>query len=410
MGIEVDWEFFRAQLPSGWRELAVERELIRELPPQLNTKVRDIEPVLRLILHRAGLQASLKTTTGEAAAAELIDLSSVALHKWERKLGPYLAELSARLCEAPTSFAAGRWSGYDVLDADGSTVTRPGAEGTTARVHYVLRLPTLTFVKSIVTDEHVGETLRLHEDVAAPGQLWLVDRGYANPPGIAALVSKGPAVIVRYNRSALPLYDAQGEPFDVLEHVRSVNKPGAVTEWRVWVHPHKGEPIGGRLCAMRLPDDKVDEARERLRREHGSAVSAESLEAAAWVLLFTTVPRSRMKAQRVLDLYRLRWQVELEIKRDKSIGGLNKLPNFRPDTIATWLQAKLLLQLMAKKIASLAETFPPSVADWHVRAIDDVSSEASRSAARPAHRSRSVAGGEPRHRRGPRRAALRPAA
>jgi hypothetical protein len=51
--------------------------------------------------------------------------------------------------------------------------------------------------------------------------------------------------------------------------------------------------------------------------------------------------------------------VELEIKRDKSLGGLSKLPNFRPDTIATWLQAKTLIQLMARKIASLAEAFPP---------------------------------------------------
>ena len=363
MGIEVDWEFFLAQLPSGWRELAVESGLIQPQPPQLNAKVTDIEPVLRLILHRAGLEASLKMTTGEAAAAELINLSSVALHKWERKLAPYLASLSAQMSDASQHFAPPRWSGYDVFVVDGSTVTRPASKGTTARLHYVLRLATLDFVRSIVTDEHDGETLRLHEQVAAPDQLWVADRVYANPPGIGAIVSKGAAVLVRYNRGALPLYDIQGERFDVLGHVRTVQTAGASDEWRVWVHPPQGAPIRGRLCAVRLPDDKVEEARERLRREYGQHASAEGLEAAAWMMVFTTVPRSRMKVRRVLELYRARWQVELELKRDKSIGGLDMLPNFRDDTITTWLQAKLLLQHVAKKITSQAKAVPPPPPD-----------------------------------------------
>ena len=85
MGVQVDWEFFRAQLPSGWRELASERGLIRPQPPQLRAKVTDIEPVLRLMLHRAGLEASLKTTTGEAAAADLIDLSGVDYPEREKR-------------------------------------------------------------------------------------------------------------------------------------------------------------------------------------------------------------------------------------------------------------------------------------------------------------------------------------
>lgn len=387
MGVEVDWAFFREQLPDGWRELAVERRLIRPHPPHLGAKVTDIEPVLRLILHRAGLQTSLRTAAGEAAAAQMIDLSAVALHKWERKLGPYLAELTAQLCRAPTHFAPQRWSGYDVFAVDASTMTRPHAVGTLARVHYVLRLATLDFVQSTATDEHGGETLRLHEGIAAPGQLWIADRAYSNPPGIAALVGKGATVIVRCNRGVLRLYDEQDEPLDMLALVRTLQQPGKAKDWRVWIHTDHGGRIRGRLCAVRLPEDKVEQARQRLRREHGPHVPTETLEAAAWVMVFTTVPRCRMKAARVLELYRMRWQIELEIKRDKSIGGLDRLPNFRSDTIVTWLQAKLLIQIVAKKIASLAETFSPSLADWQLRAVDPLL----RSLARSAHRPRSMA-------------------
>lgn len=409
MGFQVEWEFFRAHLPSGWRELAIERGLIRPLPPQLKTKITDIEPVLQLILHRAGLETSLTSTAGEAAAAGLIQLSSVAVHKWERKLAPYLAELTAKLSDAPTLFSPGRWAGYDLLLVDATAVTRPGAEGTTARVHYVLRLADLRVLRSLVTDEHVGETLRNHTDLAHADQLWIGDRIHANPPGIATLVDAGAAVLVRYNRGALPLYDDKAQPFDVLSHVRTLCAPGGIEEWHVWVRPEGGAPIRGRLCAQRLPDDKIKEARARLRREQGSDVTAETLEAAAWVLVFTTVPRARMKTRRVLELYRLRWQVELEIKREKSIGGLSHLPNYREDTIATWLQAKLLIHQIAWTIASSAEVVPPSAAGWHVLA-DDEHRPPRPSSARTAHRQRGVARDDAPLRGHPRRTGFRPAA
>jgi IS4 transposase len=89
------------------------------------------------------------------------------------------------------------------------------------------------------------------------------------------------------------------------------------------------------LVAVRLPADKAKEARGRLRREQGSEVTAESLAMADFVVVFTTVPKDTLSAERVLELYRLRWQIELHIKRDKSIAGLNRLPNRRPDTVYT---------------------------------------------------------------------------
>jgi hypothetical protein len=75
------------------------------------------------------------------------------------------------------------------------------------------------------------------------------------------------------------------------------------------------------------------------------------------VVVFTTVPASVLPTEAIVALYRLRWQVELHIKRDKSIGGLDRLPNFRPDTIEGWVSAKLLLGALARRMAS--EAFPP---------------------------------------------------
>ena len=159
----------------------------------------------------------------------------------------------------------------------------------TARVLYALRLTDMTLLKCLVTDEHGSESLRVFD--VRPGQLWIADRFYSNPEEIAWVDAAGGKVLVRYNRGALPVYDAEGRHFDVMAHVRSLQSPEAMAEWQVWVHPAGRAPIQGRLCAVRLPEEQAEKARQSLRREYGSKVKPEALEAAAWVMVFTTVAR-----------------------------------------------------------------------------------------------------------------------
>jgi hypothetical protein len=354
-----------AQLPPDWRDLAQQHGLDPTVvPPQLGAKVKDISVPLRLVLYHVGTNTSLKITTAMAAAAGLIDMSAVALHKWMRRFAPFLTALLVALTNAAKRFAAACWAGYDIIIVDASSVARPGSAGTTGRVHYALRLSNLQPVQIDVTDDKGGETFRRFAVMAQPGQLWLGDRGYANPPGIAAMKAQGADIMVRYNRGSLPLYDRDGRLLDVLrQKLVRLRQPGVPREWAAWVHPQGCEPIRGRLCAVRLPPDKADEARVRLRREQGTEVTAESLAMAEFVVVFTTVPRDRLSTALVLELYCLRWQVELTIKRDKSIAGLDQLPNFREDTIRSWLLAKMLLTQIARKIVTANVAIPPCAAE-----------------------------------------------
>jgi hypothetical protein len=359
-----DWSMIEAQLPPNWRELAKTHGVApRKLPSQLGAKVTDVVVPLRMILHHVATNTSLKTTAAIAAASGLIDISAVALHLWMRRFAPFLAAMLVALTDAAKNFAAVCWAGYDILLVDATAVSRPGSKGTTARVHYALRLSNLHPVQIDVTDETGGETYRRFARMARPGQLWVGDRGYANPPGIAAITAKGADVLVRFNRGSLPLYDKEGTRIDVGELLaRELTEPGVPHAWAAWVQPERGERIRGRLCAVRLPPNKVEEARARLRREQGADLSAESLEMANFVVVFTTVRRARLSTERVMELYSLRWQVELSIKRDKSIAGLDQLPNFRPETIRSWILAKMLLTQIARKIATPEVAIPPCAA------------------------------------------------
>ncbi len=102
----------------------------------------------------------------------------------------------------------------------------------------------------------------------------------------------------------------------------------------------------------------MERARKRLRKELGT-VSAPVMEAAKYVLLFTTALRGRLDADRCLQAYRLRWQIELQFKRWKSLCGFDVLPNFRDDTTLAWLYAKVLLGTLLDRMASIPIEISP---------------------------------------------------
>jgi hypothetical protein len=148
---------------------------------------------------------------------------------------------------------------------------------------------------------------------------------------------------------------------EVLERLRSLSGRRA-EEWPVEIRTKDGDAdvtIPGRLMAVRLPEREAEEARQRVRREYGKDTTETMLEAAGYVALFTTVPATRLSAARCIELYRLRWQVELLFKRWKSICGLDKLPNFRDDTIRAWILAKVLLALVLDRMGSSGAELPP---------------------------------------------------
>jgi hypothetical protein len=348
-------------------------------------KITSAENLLRLILLHAGANLALRQTVAWTAASGGPDVSHVTLHKKMRLAAPYLRELVARLTRSAATTPE-RWAGYEVMLVDGSSFCGPGAEGTDARVHLQLRVVDLEIVDAVIEDRSVGESLKRftwHE-----GQLALGDRGYANPPGVASVVEQGADVLVRVNRVALPMWTSEGEPIALMDWLRSLKgyKP---SERGVVVRSRKpAREIDGRLIAVRLPAAEAEKARARLRRELGSKATFQDMEAAQYVVIFATVPVSRMSTEMCLELYRLRWQIELAFKRWKSLCHFDRLPNYRDDTILSWLYAKLLLALLMHRMAAGASAlFPPetSETDREAMALDAVESRHHR-LARPRRR------------------------
>lgn len=334
-------------LPSDWR-LAAERF---GLCPTRRTPGAVLPPassVVQVMLHLVAAAMPLRTTAAAFAATGLVSVSHVTIHKWFRKAVAYFSYLLDSLRDDRLAFAASRWAGYTVRAVDATTAQRPGAKGTTARIHYCLRLNDMACAGCLVTDETVGESLGHFP--ATENVLDIGDRYYSNPRSVAEATRLGGAILVRWNPPGLPLYDAKGRkcsPRSLLRQLRLQE----VREWEVEVRPKGQSPIPARLIVTRLPADKAAEARARIRRDHDGPVTAQVLFWAGFVMLVTTVPATRLDCFAIAQLYCLRWQIELQFKRDKSLGGLGLLPNRRPDTIKAWLLAKLVLCEIARRLA-----------------------------------------------------------
>ena len=63
-----------------------------------------------------------------------------------------------------------------------------------------------------------------------------------------------------------------------------------------------------RIVAMRKSPQAAEKAR-RTARDHGYTVAQETLEAADYVLIMTTLTDAAADAAEILELYRLRWRI-----------------------------------------------------------------------------------------------------
>jgi IS4 transposase len=64
-------------------------------------------------------------------------------------------------------------------------------------------------------------------------------------------------------------------------------------------------------------------------------------------------------AATILEIYRLRWQIELVFKRMKSIMGLGHLPKADPNSSRAWLHGKLFVALLVERMIDAAKSFSP---------------------------------------------------
>jgi hypothetical protein len=239
---------------------------------------------------------------------------------------------------------------------DGSTVQEPGATATTYRLHIAIDLINLSLRQVEVTTDKEGENLD-HYTLEA-GDVVLVDRGYNQPKTLVPFIGRGGHVVLRYNAHGMNLYEdgTDGDAgrlakIDWYARLRQLgNRPGCVPAWLC----HGDKRVRGYLHAIPLPAEKAAEARRKANqraKDKGRKPGTETLYLSGWVLVFTSLPPDMLCTGTASALYRVRWQVELVIKRLKSLLDVDGLRAHKGSKLAElYLHGKLLYAAALEKM------------------------------------------------------------
>lgn len=353
-----DWAVIESMLPPGWMEQARALGAFRRA-----RNLADPRALLQVMLLHVAEGCAWRETAVRAELAGIARISDVALLKRLKTCGPWFEWLTQQLYAPLQSMSD--WPGLPqrrLCVVDGSVIKEPGLRGSHWRLHYAIHLPSLQCQAVHVSAQDCGDSLRYFSVQA--GDVFIADRGYAHPPGIAHVVAQGGDVLVRLNLVTLPLFTADPQDglqrVDILAQVREL-RCGEIGHWPVCIRAGDGTLIQGRLCAVRKSASAAERSRRRSQREARRQGRAQprstTLEAADYVLLFTTL--TALSAEQVVDSYRYRWQIELEFKRLKSLLGLGHLKQHDPQAARSWLQGKLIVACLMNRLIAHAERFSP---------------------------------------------------
>jgi hypothetical protein len=356
---ESDFEYLLTFLPPGWEQKAKELGALRRC-----RKIPDAQVLLRILLIHLAEGCSLRETAVRARQGGLADVSDVAImdrlrqtEEWFRWMNNQL--MARWIARQPCSVYGERWN---VRIVDGTEVTEPGPTGSSWRIHYAIGLPSLRCSSVEVTDSKGagnGETFARFP--VSRGDLFLGDRAYGVTRGIRHVIKNGGDVLVRFGWNALPmLNEHKRNRFDLFAHLRKL-RGTALGDWPVFVGDDT-QMVPGRVCALRKSRQAIEASYKRVRRKaqkSGNTILPQTLEAAEYIFVFTTVPAPLLTPAQVLEFYRGRWQVELVFKRLKSLMELGHLRKTDDQSARAWIHGKLFVAFVLEALLRRGESFFP---------------------------------------------------
>jgi hypothetical protein len=327
-------------------------------------KIKDGQSLLRLALAYGGCGKSLKQTCLWAADQGIADLSDEALLKRLAKAGDWLGDIVETMLGGTGAGVAVPELARPLRLVDGTTVSAPGATQPTWRLIVTFDPARQTTIGLDLSPAKVGEGLG--RAALGHGDLVVGDRGFARPEGLASVRQQGADFLVRLGSRSLRLL----APDDSRVLDRQALLDQATVEGRldqpvlIGHSRHRNwDPVPARLIVLPLPADAAAANACKLTRagqREGYQPSTLAEQASGWLIFLTSLDAAEFTAETVAAIYRLRWQIELVIKKFKSLGHLDKLPAHSPGLAKAWLHANLLVSLLVEDLSTQVPDSPPS--------------------------------------------------
>ena len=335
---EREWPYVLTLLPgdlenSAWQSAALLR--CRNIP--------DAKALLRLALAYAVSDLSLKDVAAWAHALGVAEITGPGLFYRLREAQGWLQRVLAQTLQSQVESAAGSSLRLRVVDA--TVLHGPGAQGTEWRAHVLMDPGTGAFRAVELTDAHGGEGYGRYQ--LRPQEVILGDRAYATARGLWAVHAAHAYVVARLNPHTIRVCDVERKRLSLRSKEREIPPVGGI-EFNILV------PI---------PPEKRTKTRKWGLRRAMAWVSARAVAArtrdGSVIWLLTTLSAEQASCAELMQLYRLRWQIELFFKRLKSLLHLDALPSRQGPTAKSWMLARFLAAALAQRLVQPAGPLSP---------------------------------------------------
>jgi len=349
---EPDWQTGMIGLPTTLDELARRSGALLRCRNVASAMI-----LLRLVLAYVVCDWPLRLVGAWASIQGIAQLSDVALLYRFRHCTAWLGALIALILQQRNQYLQ-QLGGVRVRLVDATVISQPGSQGTDWRMHLSMDLERMCLDGLSLTDAHGGESLAWIQPRA--DEILIGDRAYAVARGLGHILASIARFVVRISWHNLPLKTDLGQRLHLISWLTGLTR---LADRPVWVQTPTGA-YRVRLIAYPLPSDKAAEARERVRKQaakKGKPLNHHAWLAAGFVLLLTNLPAETWEASRVIWLYRLRWQIELQFKRLKSLLHFDHLRAQTPELAQTYLLGKVLAALLLDQFILHAEEQQPAL-------------------------------------------------
>jgi hypothetical protein len=321
-------------------------------------ELRSAVDLLRMILAYCLGERGLRLTAAWATSVGLVDISNVALLYRLRQCGDWLALLVG---EALSTAAPQASRGRLIRIVDATTVPKAGPsarkENRLWRIHSAFDLPRERFGHFELTDQQGGETL--DRIPVVKGEIRIGDRVYLQPDRMGAILDALADFIIRAGWKSARWLDAKSSPINLIAELCKAKR--SMIDRPIWIGRKKAPALALRLVAIKKPAQAAAEARRKARRNaqrEGHQISKQTLAAADWVILITSLKPAEFSTADILALYRLRWRIELGFKRLKSLIGLKGPPGIDERSARPYVLAHLLAILLLEPLLDELEDSP----------------------------------------------------
>jgi len=342
-------------MPEGWEEKAKETGAIKR-----SRQIKNAEDLLKVNLLYLTSGGSFGKTSAMLKLTEDIRLNKNAVYERINKSGEWLKWLCTNICRNTDLIAEPpEWlKEKRVCLLDASDESMNGSKKADYRLHYMVELFQLKLVEMHLTEAKEGEKLSRFNEIGKK-DIIMGDRAYGTIKGIEYAIEKEADYIFRLKAKSFNFYDESENAVELTKYFADLGEKDSTSVNLYYKVGKELKPV--RICAIRKTVEAEQNGIRQIKKSNSKKMRGKVSDLQEiynkYIIVATSLP-DEITDSYILELYRLRWQIELVFKRFKSIFHYDEMPSKSEKSVYAFFYGKLLIAAICEALVNQGRFSP----------------------------------------------------